>query len=129
MEGWTKYFKQKTSNYDGFSAHTRSEAPAIDRAGFLRIRWPFGRHKKAPYDLLMATPTKPKIKDSPALRRYPHPKEIAQSALSDQTEYFLNNVTHGIRTSQDRSIWKSMSKLQPDFTAKRPNISSLLAAS
>jgi hypothetical protein len=127
VQGWTKYFRQNTPNYRGFTAHTRSEAPVIDRKGFLHIRWPVASdHKQVAYDLLLATPTKPKIKDSPAMRRYPRPKEVAQCALSDETEYFLNNVTSRIDTSQDASIWKWMSQLQPDFTAKRPNITSLL---
>jgi hypothetical protein len=127
VQGWSKYFRQKTPNYRGFTGHARSEAPILDREGFLHIRWPFaGHHRQVGYDLLLATPTKPKIKDSPAMRRYPRPKEVAQSALTDETEYFLNNVTSGIGTSQDPLIWKWMSRLQPDFTADRPNITPLL---
>jgi len=125
-EEWTKYFKGKASLYEGFAGQTRSEEPVINREGFLCLSWPFTGEDRIRYDLLIATPTKARIHDQPNLKRYPRAREIATLVPTDKTNYLINNILHGIRTSQDPSIWKSVTKLHSEFAAKWPQIASSL---
>ncbi len=125
-EKWAKYFKEKASLYQGFAGQTRGEEPVINREGFLCLSWPFTGEDRIQYDLLVATPTKPRMHNLSSLRRYPRATEIAAFVPADKTNYLINNILHGIRTSQDPSIWKSVTKLHSEFAAKWPQIASSL---
>lgn len=126
LEQWTEYFKGRCSHYQAFAGHTPTEQPAISKEGYLNLRWPLRAEDTVQYDFLLATPTKPRIRDQPNLNRYPRAREIATCLSTDQTNYLINNVLHDIRTSQDSSIWKAMTSLQPKLAAEWPQITSSL---
>ena len=125
LEQWTRYFRERSVHYQAFVGQTRSETPAISRNGFLNLAWPVSGKAPAKCDFLLATPTKARIQNRANLKRYPRTGEVAALVLNDKTNYFINNVLHGIRTSHDISIWKAVAKVQPTFTAKWPQVSSL----
>lgn len=122
LEQWTGYFKERSSRYQAFAGHTSSEPPTISKEGFLNLRWPLSAEDAVQYDFLLATPTKARVYEQPNLKRYPHAREIATLLPTDRTKYFINNVLHDIRTSQDSSIWKAMTMLHPKFAAGLPQI-------
>ena len=126
LQRWTRYFRGRSGHYQAFVGQTRSEAPAISRNGFLNLAWPVSGKAPAKCDFLLATPTKARIQDHPNLKRYPSPGEVAALIPNDRTNYFVSNVGHGIRTSDDAEIWKAVTKVQSTFTAKWPQVSCLL---
>ena len=86
-EGFT-YFEYKVDN----------ELPIINEFGIFNFKWP---QNLQDYDFLIATATKPNIKN------YPDYRQIADLMLEkDYTEYFLKNVQSGISTFQDEQIFK-----------------------
>jgi hypothetical protein len=127
LKQWTDYFTQRSAHYEAFAGHTRSERPTISQDGFLNLRWPISGKDAGRYDFLLATPTKARIETQHNLKRYPNPKEIATLVPTDKTNYFINNVLRGIRTSQDSSIWNIVMRDQPKFAAKWPQIASLVS--
>jgi len=126
LEQWTGYFRERSIRYQAFAGQTASEAPAISREGLLDLSWPLDGEDSVEYDFILATPTRPRIQNNSNLKRYPRPREIATLVPSDNTHYFINNVLHGVRTSEDTSIWKAITKLHPEFAAEWPQVSSLL---
>ncbi len=126
LEQWRAYFKEKLSRDEAFSGHTRTETPAINQDGFLKLKWPLSRKDSKKYDFLLATPTKARIQDNYHLKRYPRAGEIAALVPADATRYFISNVLHGIRTSEDGAIWKAAIKRDPTFAAKWRKVSSSL---
>lgn len=128
VERWRRFFRGKAAHFQGFSGHTPSETPAIAEDGFLNLKWPITGKGFPKYDLLLATPTKARTQDHSYLKRYPRPTEIGSLVPNDATNYFMRNVLHGIRTSEDTSIWKTVKRLYPRFAAEWPRIDSSLSA-
>ena len=124
VEQWRRFFKGKTPHYQAFAGHTPSETPAINGDGLLSLKWPISGKDSPTYDLLLATPTKARIQDHPYLKRYPRPAEIGTLIPSDATNYFIRNVLHGIRTPEDASIWRTVTRRCPQFAAEWPQIGS-----
>ena len=122
IEEWRRFFTGKARRFQAFAGHTPSETPAINRDGFLNLKWPISGNDSGKYDFLLATPTKARIQDHSNLKRYPRPREIGALLRSDATNYFIRNVLHGIRTSEDGSIWRTVIRLYPQFAAEWPQI-------
>ena len=125
LEQWKRYFREQSLRYQAFGSQTPSEMPALSPDGFLNLRWPL-KNNSVKYDFLLATPTKPRIQNYYNVKRYPSAEEIAALVPTDATRYFIKNILHGIRTSEDVSIWKAVTKLNPEFAAQWPRVSSLI---
>jgi len=127
LQEWARYFKAMSPQYEGFAGHTRSEQPIITRDGLLTLRWPLSIKDADKFDFLLGTPTKARMDNRPRLKRYPNPAEIAKFLLTDKTNYFIKNALRGIRTPKDEAIWKTLTRIQPRFAAKWPQIASLVS--
>ncbi len=111
IQAWTKHFCEKKV----------SPIPPVSKDGLLVIPWPVkvSNGEESDVDLILATATKPDGKR-------PSPKNIAD-AWNNQNNgherYFFQNIRHGIRTSEDGSIWKHiesgtapwLNKFQSDY--------------
>ena len=87
-------------------AHEHYEAAAVDKSGFLNIRWPRSENGSLlDMDALLATATCPTFN---AGGGYPSPPEIAEAWNTVRgrkvTKYFWRNRAHRITTFQDAEI-------------------------
>lgn len=87
--------------------HTKSEKSVLSKGGFFNLSWPSRKasDKHLPFDLILATATKPSIENSNGC--YPNVRTIADAWRKDNQgnkEYFLENRKNGIRTFQDKKI-------------------------
>ncbi|WP_160010473.1 hypothetical protein [Rhizobium sp. 18055] len=84
----------------------------ITKAGMLAIGWPTnGANEPAEFDVILATATMPETKR-------PSPLEIATAwatQANGREEYFLNNILHGIRTTEDAEIWGHLRAASPKW--------------
>lgn len=108
--GWRLWVRRSQRKYPALDC-CKSEAPMIQPDGMLGIPWPVDSRNStaANVDILLATATEPSLRDE----RYPRSGEIARAWVADesgQEEYFFKNVAAGIRTFQDETIWRFLSK-------------------
>ena len=80
--------------------------------GNLEINWPEAASKvSANIDVVLATATKPATVP-------PGANSVADAWLGQNDgfeRYFLENVRHGIRTSDDVEIWRRLEDRKPDW--------------
>lgn len=122
---WSLYFAQRASGCEVLRTCARSERPPISRNGLLALRWPTSvkTGKPVTLDFILATPTKATLDR----RRYPRSAQIAETYVyHNDPEYFLENVAHGIRTSQDAILWKTMARLKPEWETTYAHIGRIL---
>ena len=104
LEKW----QQIIINDDGLKDYmeyciNNTEKSTLSEKGEILINWltavnPKNQNKLNEFDFILATCTKPNIKEYPKLR------ELKESVLKDTRGYFFNNITNGITTYQDRKI-------------------------
>lgn len=106
---WRELLQRNEHINELSSTHLKSEKPAIDSDGFLKIRWPreFNPEGKLKsMDFLIATVTKPHLIKS---KRYPTVNQIAGAMKkANYDEYFIRNREHEITTFQDERILKKL---------------------
>lgn len=104
LEKW----QQIIINDDGLKDYmeysiNNTEKSILSEKGEILINWlttvnPKNQNKLNEFDFILATCTKPNLKE------YPKLKELKESVLKDTRGYFFNNITNGITTYQDRKI-------------------------
>lgn len=94
---WTELYQNYQSTFHPSQYIVdKDETPVIDKDGLLSIEW---NDKMNEFDLLLATPTKPKPLTLTT------PKEIAEKIKeTGNDEYFIKNKKHNIFTFQDAEI-------------------------
>lgn len=97
----------------GTISQTAEERPLISKEGLLQVDWPRRIAGGAPVDLdlLLVVANDPTLTGEPL--SYPSVEMIANAwnrAAQEHTEYFWNNLDHGIGTFQDEEI---RAKLRP----------------
>lgn len=118
MHRWEKHFRNASAQCDLFTRPLPDgEQPFLSREGILDLRWPVCLDSGRPVDidLLLATPTMPRLSTGVTVR-YPTVSEIAAAYdAADDPTYFVENVRCGIRTDRDGAIWAEMRRLRPDW--------------
>lgn len=101
-EAWNIHFR--TCRTEGLSV--------VSSDGNLEINWPEAASKvSANIDVVLATATKPATVP-------PGANSVADAWLGQNDgfeRYFLENVRHGIRTSDDVDIWRRLEDRKPDW--------------
>jgi hypothetical protein len=101
-QAWSTHFR--TCRTEGLSV--------VNADGSLDIKWPEAASKvSADIDIVLATATKPATVP-------PGAKSVADAWLGQNDgleHYFLENVRHGIRTSDDVEIWRRIEERTPGW--------------